>query len=409
MRFLALPLLLLVACGSSPREGRPTLPGQRRKAITAPPSSGWVRLPLDREAQEAFPRLWLGDARGASVPYLVERDGLWQPRELKLERLALGLDSGKNPTAEFALKFPQGWQVRDREQLHIQLELEGAAPWVCRVEVARRQEGGQAIAFQGEGPLHIFDLGEAGRQDAFSVPWDSRIYRVTLEPIQGAAPRIKGLRVTAATVPSARLEDEAIAPRLEPIDGHRWRLSLGAPERIQGAEITLEPPVAPIAPIFTRPTEPGRREEAEACVPSRGMLWNLPALQTASNRVSLGPLTTDRLHMGLPEGVRLKSVRLLVRRDVLIFPAEAGQAYFLHLGGQPKRAPGNLEALPDSSRAVYQRAALGLSTSETDPEGIPEKAEWSDRTRPWLPWFTGLVVLALGWTAWRLLREAHRS
>jgi len=408
MRILAaLSLLLLAACAPGTREDREAL---RRKPITPSPISGWARLPLDREAQKAFPGTWLGDAQGASVPFLVERDGLWQPRELELEKLALGKDSQGMPTVEFVLKFPQGWQVREREHLRLQLDLEGTAPWVCRVEVERRQEGGKAITFQRELPLHLFDLGDAGRNTAFSVPWDFKIYRVTLHPSQGAAPRIKGLKVTATTEPSARHEDEAVTPQMTPVGSREWQLKLEAPDRIIGADLALTPPVAPVSPEFTLPAaapEPGQREATasyERHVGSAGLLWNLPALETVSTRVSLDPLTTDRLNLRLPEGARPESVRLLVRRDVLLFPAEAGKAYFLHWGGQVKQAPGNLSALPDSSRALYQREALKLGGSEVDPEGVPRKVELPDRTLPWLPWVTGLAVAALAFAAWRLLK-----
>jgi len=120
--------------------------------------------------------------------------------------------------------------------------------------------------------------------------------------------------------------------------------------------------------------------------------------------VSLDPITTDHLHLRLPEGARPESVKLLVRRDVLLFPAEAGASYFLHLGGQVKHAPGNLSALPDSSRALYQRQALKLLAAERDPFGLPRKIELPDRSLPWLPWAAGLAVIALGFAAWKLLK-----
>jgi hypothetical protein len=405
----AVSVLLLLACAPGTREEREAL---RRKPIERAAVSGWARLPLDREAQKAFPDLWLGDAQGASVPFLVERDGLWQPRDLDLEKSALGKDSQGRPTAEFVLKFPQGWQVREREQLRIQLDLEGAAPWVCRVEVERRQPGGKAITLQRDLPVHLFNLGDAGRNSTFSVPWDFQIYRVTLHPAQGVAPRIKGLKVTAITEPSARPEDAAVAPRLEPLGAQEWRLSLEAPDRIIGAEIALQPPVAPISPEFTLPSAPAKPSRGETIpaserpVSSAGLLWNLPALGTVSTRVSLGPVTTDRLHVRLPAGARPESVKLLVRREVLLFPAEAGKAYFLHCGGQVRRAPGNLAALPDSSRAVYQREGLKIGAATSDPFGLPKKIETPDPTLPWLPWVTGLVVAILAFAAWHLLKES---
>jgi len=407
MRILAIPpLLLALACAPETLEDREAL---RRKPVTAAATNGWVRLPLDREAQKAYPGVWLGDAQGASVPYLVERDGLWEPRTLELEKLALGQDDKGNPTAEFVLKFPQGWQVREREQLRIDLDLKGAAPWVCRVDVERRLEGGKGITFQREMPLHLFDLGDAGQKQGFSVPWDFKIYRVTLRPAQGTAPKILGLRVTALTEPSSRAEDETISPRMEATGAREWQLSLDAPDRIIGAEIALTPPVAPIAPEFRLPgpeSTPHRGDTYERHLISTGLLWNLPALDTRAARVGLEPITTDRLKLQLPEGAHPESVKLLLRHDVLLFPAEAGKAYFLHYGGQVKQAPGNLGALPDSSRVVYQRDPLRLGGSEADPQGIPKKIELPDRTLPWLPWVTGLAVLALGFAAWKLLKAA---
>lgn len=407
MRGIAIaPLLLALACAPQTREDREAL---RRKPVAAAAVSGWARLPLDREAQKAYPEIWLGDAQGASVPYLVERDGLWEPRTLELEKLALGQDAKGNPTAEFVLKFPQGWQVREREQLRIDLDLQGTAPWVCRVDVERRQEGGTGIIFEREMPLHLFDLGDAGHRHGFSVPWDFKIYRVTLRPAQGTAPKILGLRVTALTEPSSRAEDEIVSPRLETVGAREWQLSLDAPDRIIGAEITLTPPVAPITPEFRLPkpvssSDPG--DAYERHLASTGLLWNLPALDTRATRVALEPITADRFRLRLPEGAHPESVKLLVRRDVLLFPAEAGKTYFLHYGGQVRQAPGNLGALPDSSRAVYQREPLKLGGAEADPQGIPKKIVLPDRTLPWLPWVTGLAVLALGFAVWKLLKAA---
>lgn len=407
MRLVAIaPLLLALACAPETREDHAAL---RRKPVTAAATSGWARLPLDREAQNAYPDVWLGDAEGASVPYLVERDDLWEPRTLELEKLALGQDAKGNPTAEFVLKFPQGWQVREREQLRIDLDLKGVAPWVCRVDVERRQEGGKGITFEREMPLHLFDLGDAGQTHGFSVPWDFKIYRVTLRPAQGTAPKILGLRVTALTEPSSRAEDEIVSPRLETVGAREWQLSLDAPDRIIGAEIALTPPVAPIAPEFWLPVA-GASSRGDGSydrnLATTGLLWNLPALDTRATRVGLEPITTDRLKLRLPEGAHPESVKLLLRHDVLLFPAEAGKTYFLHYGGQVRKAPGNLSALPDSSRAVYQRDPLKLGGSEADPHGIPKKIELPDRTLPWLPWVTGLAVLVLGFAAWKLLKAA---
>jgi len=408
MKHLIIALLMLLpACGHASSKDRDAL---RRKAIAPATTNGWARVPLDREAQKAFPELWLSDAQGNRVPYLVERDGLWQPRELDLEKLAVGTDSKGRPTAEFVLKFPQGWQVREREQLKIDLELRGAAPWVCRVEVSRRLEGSTSINFQRDIPLHVFDLGDAGTRTSLSVPWDFKIYRITLNTIQGKAPAIKGLRVTATTEPSARPEDAAVSPRLDALSRGQWKLSLDGPDRIIGAEITLNPPVAPGSPrsvqiVTPAPGERDSEVNRERSVSSTGLLWNLPALETTSNRISLEPTTTDCLHLRLPEGAIPSAVKLLVRRDVLLFPAEAGKSYFLHMGGQVQSAPGNLSALPDSSRGIYQREALMLGNSEPDPQGIAKATQPLEGTKPWLPWIAGIAVVALGFVALKLFKS----
>jgi hypothetical protein len=115
-------------------------------------------------------------------------------------------------------------------------------------------------------------------------------------------------------------------------------------------------------------------------------------------------VVTDQLMLTLPEGARLDAVKLLIRREVVLFPAEAGKTYFLHTGGRVKRAPGSLAALPESSRAVYSREPLKLGSGEADPHGLPILIQGAERTRPWLAWVAGLAVLILGFFAWRLLR-----
>ena len=75
-------------------------------------------------------------------------------------------------------------------------------------------------------------------------------------------------------------------------------------------------------------------------------MWNLPALNTKASRIALTPVQAKTLTLTLPEGATPQSTRILVRRQTLLFPAEAGQAYALHLGGEAKPAPGSLGALP---------------------------------------------------------------
>jgi len=395
---------LLLAC--APKEDRS---GLARKPVSRPAASGWARLPLDAEAQRAYPDLWLGDAEGVPVPFEVEREGLWRPQRLEVSGLLMGRDGQGRPTAEFGLRFPEGWQVRDREHLRVDLDLQGAAPWVCRVEVDRRLPGSAFLRLERESPIHVFDLGEPGGTRGFYVPWDAETYRVTLVATQGAAPRIAGVKVTASTRPEEFQADEVLSPRLEdlgPKEGREaWRLDLSSSQRIVGADLQLKPPTAPIRPHFTAPSAgEGRRQAQETWVPSEGLVWNLPALATKATRVSLGPVMADRLTLSLPEGARLDAARLLVHREVLLFPAEAGKAYFLHVGGRVKRAPGSLAALSDSSRAVYSREALRLGPGEADPHGLPVLVQGAERTRPWLAWAAGTAALLLGLFAWKLLK-----
>lgn len=389
---------LLISC--APKEDRSKL---SRRPVSPAAASGWARLPLDGQAQLAYPDLWLSDAEGVSIPFEVEREGLWQPRELELAHVLLGRDARNRPTAEFTLKFPEGWQVRDREHLRVDLDLEGEAPWVCRVEVDRRMQGSAFLRLEQDPPLHLFDLGMSEGKRGFYIPWDAQTYRVALASTQGAAPKITGVRVTASTRPEELQADEVATPRQEQAD-HGWLLQLDSPQRLVGADVLLKPPVAPVRPHFTLPSKE-RGKSQESWVSSEGLVWNLPALGTKATRVSLGPVVADRLLLALPEGARLETVKLLVRREVLLFPAEAGKPYFLHTGGRVKQAPGSLGALPESSRAVYSREPLKLGPGEADPHGLPILIQGAERTRPWLPWVAGLAVLILGLAAWRLLKE----
>ena len=394
-----LATVLLLSC--APKEDRSKL---ARRPVSRAAVSGWARLPLDGAAQLAYPELWLSDAEGVSIPFEVEREGLWQPRQLELAHLLLGRDARNRPTAEFTLKFPEGWQVRDREHLKVELELEGQAPWVCRVEVDRRMKESAFLRLERDTPIHLFDLGMAEGKRSFYVPWEAQTYRVTLVPTQGTAPKIAGVRLIASTRPEELQADERVTPRLEKGSGETWVLGLEAAQRIVGADVLLKPPVAPVQPQFTVPEKGPKKGTQGVWVPSEGLLWNLPALETKATRLSLGPVVTDQVELTLPEGARLDKVELLIRRDVLLFPAEAGKAYFLHTGGRVKRAPGSLAALPDSSRAVYAKEPLRLGPAEGDPQGLPILIQGAELTRPWLPWAAGLAVILLAFFAWRLLK-----
>jgi len=408
LRPIVCSLALLCLAGCTPREDRT---GLRRRAVSPASQNGWARVPLDGEAQRSATQLWLGDADGHSIPFELERDGLWTSRALELDKVLTGRDPKNQPSVQFRLRFPEGWQVRQREHLHLELELEGASPWVCRAEVERRLDGGDFLRLERESPLHLYDLTFSGSKRNLTIPWDAREYRVTLIPTQGQAPSIRGLKVIAATQPEALQSDEVLEPSVTPLSrigrvdaaaGEAWRLELPGLERIVGAEVVVKAPVAPVQPHFYLPLKTAQEEGASTYLAQSGLVWNLPALDTRASRMTLGPLLTDRLELSLPEGVRLDHVKLLVRRDVLLFPAEAGRVYYLHEGGRVRRAPGNLGTLPDSSGALYARSPLRLGPGEADPQGLPRLIEAGERTRPWLPWAAGLAVAVLGLFAWRL-------
>jgi hypothetical protein len=393
----ALLLLLLAACGREDRAGL------QRRPIAPVPTSGWARLPLDADAQRQVQGAWIGDAAGRSIPFLEAREGLWEPRPLPVELLLTGKDTGGNPTAAFTLKVPESWRVGERESLKLDLDLEGTAPWVVQVKAERERPGGGFIAYDPPAPLHLYDLAPSGSRRSLDLPWDSQRYRLTLLASQGEAPRIRSLTVRAETRPEALEAELALEGTLAPEPGkpRTWRLSLPESERIVGLDLELAPPAAPLRPEIQL-SEDQEESRSQYC---SDLVWNLPALNTRSSRIALAPVQARTLTLTLPEGATPQRVRVLVRRQTLIFPAEAARAYALHLGGERKPAPGNLGALP-SIRTLAASAPLSLGIAEADDQGIPRHEGADQRARPWMPWVAGLALLVLGAVAWRLFRKA---
>jgi hypothetical protein len=331
------------------------------------------------------------------------REGLWESRSLPLENLLTGRDPQGRPTVEFTLKLPEGWRVGERESLKLDFDLEGRAPWVAQVKAERQREGGGFIAYDPVSPLHLYDLSPSGGRRSLDLPWDGHRYRLTLLASQGEAPRIRGLSVRAETRPEALETELALDGTLTPEPGkpHVWRLRLPDTERIVGLDLLLAPPVAPLRPGIHIGEGPEEADRGWSC---SDLVWNLPALNTRATRFALMPVQAKTLTISLPEGATPLSVRILVRRQTLLFPAEAGQAYALHLGGEAKPAPGSLGALP-SIRTLAASAPLALGASEPDDQGLPHREGADQRARPWMPWVAGLALLVLGATAWRLFRQ----
>jgi hypothetical protein len=406
MMRLAAASILLLLLGCAP-EDRSHL---KRQVVAPAALSGWARVKLDGWAEQHRDSLWLSEPAGQPVPFTWEREGLWQPQELQLVGTLTGKDAKGNPTAEFALKFPEGWQVREREHLRLALDLAGEAPWVARVDVERRMEKGGFIRLEAEPPFHVYDLGHGRALHELTLPWDAERYRITLVATQGHAPKLSGLRATASTWPEALKADETVTPRgLHKLPPHKgrsgsaWALELPGPSRVVAADLVLRAPAAPVTAEVVAPRESGSGEEPRTVYLGSSVVWNLPAIQTQATRVALSPSVESKLQVNLPEGVELESVKLLVRRSVLLFPAEAGRAYLLHSGGGRKEAPGDLGLLP-SSRLVYTREPLALGEPEPDADGILLPANPGEQTRPWLPWVVGGVVLILGFAGFRLLK-----
>lgn len=397
MKHAILLLLLLIACT---REDRAAL---QRRPISPVPTNGWARLPLDAEAQRQLKDAWIGDRFARSVPFQEAREGLWEARSLPLVHTLTGKDTEGRPTVEFSLQLPEGWQVGERESLRLDFDLDGQAPWVAQVKAERMREGGGFIAYAPASPLHLYDLSPSGSRRSLDLPWDGERYRLTLLTSQGAAPRIRGLSVRAETRPEALETELALDGTLVPEPGkpRTWRITLPESQRVVGLDLLLAPPVAPLRPEL-RFGEGTDTEQSWFC---SDLVWNLPALNTKASRIALAPMQAKSLTFTLPEGALPLSVRVLVRRQTLIFPAEAGQTYLLHLGGVAKPAPGSLGALP-SIRTLAIRAPLTLGPAEPDDQGIPRRLGPDQRARPWMPWIAGFALLVLGGAAWRLFRNS---
>jgi hypothetical protein len=400
----ALSLLLLGGCNADDRSHL------QRRAMSPASESGWGRVVLDGEAQR-WEGVWLGDTAGRTVPFLREREGLWAAQELVTTGLLLGHGDDGRPAAEFALQLPDGWRVREREQLRVDLDLAGEGPWVARVEIARRLADGAFVTLEEAAPRYVYNL-DAQRVTQLTLPWDGERYRLTLVPTQGQAPSIRGVKVTANTWPEAFTADETLEVadfKLDKASG-AGVAELPQEQRVVALDVVVEPPCAPVGievdampPASTH--EPGERDAGFRDLGASGLVWNLPAFHSQATRVTVNPTVTRRLRLRAASGVRIASARVLVRREALLFPVEAGQTYYLHGGGANHDAPGNLHALP-TSRTIYGREPLRLAAAEPDPQGVPIVIPGSERTRPWLPWVVGLVVALLAAAAWRLLKEA---
>ena len=385
------------------------LPAQTpvRRAIAPAAANGWARVVVDDDGAQG---VWIGDIQGRSVPFLWESDAKWSAIPLQTIHPVFGKDAKGHPTAAFTLHAPQGFTRGDREQVKLELSLEApATPWACRVEIARRGDGGAFITLDDSAPRYLYDLGPDRGATSITIPWDADDYRITLLPFQGAPPRLTEIQASACTLPAELKADEQVDLTLNGpvnINGQvRVDAALPGPRRLVALEVLLQPPVAPvhITVAALRPSADGRGEDASYL--GSAELWNLPALHTCSSRIALDG-TAGKLRLGLPEGVVATSARAFIRHRRLFFPAEAGQAYFLHSGGLTHAAPGSLGQLPASSRAFYGGTGLVLGPAEPDSQALVAAPDPIARLRPFLPWAVGLVILLLAFWGLRLIRPS---
>jgi hypothetical protein len=366
----ALALLSILFSGGCrfAEDGQPLV----RQPLLPKTESGWTRLKLDPAAQLQAGEPWIGDEAGKPVAAIRNRPGLWGPRQLDIERLLLGMDSEGRYSAEFTLRLPPSWNLRDREHLRIELALQGKAPWVCRVDVARRLEEPGLLGLPRESPLLLQDLDGKAAMTSILVPWDSREYRVVLQALAGTAPTIRSVKVTAVTEPAAMEPDKVVTPaelqcEIQAPAPERWRIRLAAVERVVGLQVQLRAPAAPVRPVVLLPA-------ADPAAPPRNLqsqdlAWNLPSRGGRGSQILLEPVLTDRLLLALPAGARLEAVKVLVRNDELLFPVQAGRPYWLHLGGKAKPAgpPGELPP----SRLIFGRDPIRMGPAEPDPQALP--------------------------------------
>ena len=383
------------------------LPAQQptRRALAPSPDNGWARVVVDDDGAEG---IWISDAEGRSVPFLWEADAHWSAVPLTAAHPLWGKDAKGNPTGAFTLQPPQGFTRGDREQVKLDFTLQASeAPWACRVEVARRGEGGAFVAMD-DAPRFLYDLGADKRATSVTIPWDADDWRVTLVPVQGAAPKLMGVAASACTLPAELKADERVDLVFQPAkkgDGFKDmdHADLGRLRRIIGLEVLLQAPVAPVQISATSiyPDLDGAIHEPVDL--GTAELWNLPALNTRQTHIAVDR-ETQFVHLGLPAGVAVESASALIRHRRLFFPAEAGKAYFLHIGALAKTAPGSLGELPASSRALYAGAALTLGAAEADPQAVLPASDPAAKLRRWLPWGVGILVLLLGLWGFRLMK-----
>ena len=374
-----------------------------RRALAPSASNGWARVVVDDDGADG---IWIGDAEGRSVPFLWETDAEWSDIPLQTIHTVLGKDINGHPTAAFTLHAPEGFSRGDRQQVFLQFDLQFPyTPWICRVEVARRGDGGSFVTLEDE-PRFLYYLSPDRIDTAITIPWDSEDFRVVLLPIQGDVPKFIGIDAQASTWHTTQKVDEILNLQVQrnKTTIPTYSLTLPGVHNLTALELNLRPPMAPVHAQAWIDYPDSDSRSMKPSYGSAAELWNLPALNSQSNHITFDG-AADRLLLALPDGVEVTSATALIHHRRLFFPAEAGKAYFLHAGGLANPAPGSLGELPASSRAFYTGTGLSLGATEADPQAVVAAPDPTARLRRVLPWGVGLVILLLGFWGLRLLRK----
>lgn len=378
-------------------------PPLQRRPLALPSRSGWALVELDAPAHRQRAGLWISDETGRSVPFQDVREGTRIVNAGPLPELRLGRDDRDRPSAAFRLPaFSEGLS-------HLRLTVAAEdRPWIARVKLERMGPGGTWTLWDPRPRPHVWQWSPGDEGLTVPLPAEPGPWRLSLIPILGRPPRLTGLAFDPQRTSWNLARDEAVPATLRLEAVGQWRLSLPAGEEVHALDIRLRPPVGVLRPELAVPQAPSQGQAQEPRpIGHIGALWALPALESEGTRLDLlEHFKGGDLLLRLPEGAEPLSVHALCRRSTLAFPAELGHAYFLHLGGSRKEAPGNLAA---QAASFDPRTAerLGLGIPEPDPHAWiaapPAPMIW-DRLKTAWPWFIGALTLALLAVGMRLLK-----
>lgn len=388
-----------------------------RRALSPAAKAGWTQVQLDAEAQAWAETAWIGDATGQPIPFLRESEMRSHDLPVQVRGLVTGTDDSGRPTAEFRVEGNAGeslvrretWRslgsgalgVRSdtRHAMNLTLDVDAKSPWVAEVEVALQPHGGEWTTLTDR--VQVYDFGGEFRRLEFPVPRQSSVWRLRLRTIQG---EIRGLRAVRATVAgiAAPLDVRRSALGVSRED-EDWVLTLPAgAQRALAVHLNLQGVVAPVrAEVWRIERRDGDRGEA-ATWAGAAQVWNMPGLDSREGEVRFGtPVVGERFRVKLPAGVAIASAEAEVAGESFWFVAEKGGAYFLHLGGEKRPAPGNLAALPSALDAPLPEL-LTIGPPADDPFGKPRREDVSEIAKRWLPWAVGAAVAVLAGLALRM-------